>query len=217
MNGGGGDKLVNQANDPNKLFNNKACLNSIDPEKLASNSKGLRGIDEFFTGAGTLRSKAGQFTRDRKIIKKHLKEIIGNFKSKMDEFGVTDEAVRAGGLGSSHLRDFGGIQTIAQEELALFKLRKSKIQQETEFKTTDDPLKQERLLASFENNYMDNCVSGNDGSGVALNAQQIIDSVVIDESIAGGSAERDTKRALSTALSPRGTRIKQPISSNQVH
>ena len=43
---------------------------------------------------------------------------------------------------------------------------------------------------------MDNCVSGNDGSGLALSTQQIIDSVVIDESIAGGSADRDIKQAL---------------------
>ena len=38
MNGGGGDKLVNQAVDPNKLFNNKACLDAIDQDGLARNS-----------------------------------------------------------------------------------------------------------------------------------------------------------------------------------
>ena len=50
---------------------------------------------------------------------------------------------------------------------------------------------------------MDNCVSGNDGSGLALSTQQIIDSVVIDQSISGGSADRDIKQALKNALGHR--------------
>ena len=126
------------------MFKNSSCLDAINQDGLAG--EGLQGLSGMLTDS---RSKSSEFKAE--LAKREFRKILGNFESKLRKYGVSEESIRAGGLGNSHSSHTfqQSITTIVSEELALRKLDKKMLQENTEQKLTENLLERERISEYF--------------------------------------------------------------------
>ncbi len=209
LNGGGEGELANQANPISDLFKNDACGIALNQDALNSNRGGLLGVDNLLNGGGnggSVNNKAGNFIRNSKKIEKDLKKVTATIRDRLLEFtsenqefqrGETDlasdiqDALALSKVGLTGLTQFGGLEQAMKEQSAVLQ---TKMKRAGTFRDIND----------FEDQFISNCITGNDGSGNGLSASNIIKGLDVPESLGGGNRREDMESALKNALSAKG-------------
>ena len=208
LNGGGEGELDNQANPVSDFFKDSACGVALNQDALGS-ARGLIGVGQILSGGkngGSVNTKAGNFIRNNKKIKKDLQKVTSTIRDRLLEFtkdnrkfqeGRTDlasdieDALKLSKVGLSGLTQFGGLEAALSEQSAVLQTKMKRAG-----KFTD--------LTRFEDQFLSKCLSGEDGSGNGLSADNIIKGLSIPDSIQGGNLKADMEAALKTALNAKG-------------
>ena len=175
-------------------FKTRECKNVLSNSSL-SQVKGLNGVEKLIEG--TMLDQATEYNSQRDTIEGDTEKLYKKIQGNIKKFGISNilsgDQKKLGLLfeGTQDLTQFKDVQTLVGTEIrSITELTSKNKKLASKYKPG------KKFERNFQDKFVTNCVTGEDGSSFGMSADEFIKGLNFPQSLRGGNTQQNAEAAI---------------------